>query len=185
MFISNRIVFLKKKNFEKRTDTTKVELDEVRSIEEPTQTTKPTESDLIRSNPKPIIEALLRRSGRVLRQSDRYYDFLVWDGDPVKFDKNNEDPITYMDAMQRSDFDKWLEAMKSEIESMKINDIWTFINPLEGVKSIGCKWIFKRKRGADGKIETYKVCLVIKKYHQRYGIDYDEIFSPVTMLKFI
>ena len=44
-----------------------------------------------------------------------------------------------MDAMQRSDFDKWLDAMKSEMESMKINDIWTLVNPPEEIRPIGCK----------------------------------------------
>ena len=34
-------------------------------------------------------------------------------------------------------------------------------------------------------MEIYKVCLVTKDYHQHYGIDYDEIFSPVAMLKSI
>ena len=34
-------------------------------------------------------------------------------------------------------------------------------------------------------MKIYKVCLVVKDYHQYYGIDYDEIFSPVTMLKSI
>ena len=51
--------------------------------------------------------------------------------------------------------------------------------------TIGCKWIFKRKWGADGKVETYKAHLVAKGYRQRYGIDYDETFSPVAMLKSI
>ena len=55
----------------------------------------------------------------------------------------------------------------------------------EGIKPIGCKWIFKRKRGADGKVETYKARLVAKGYRQHYGIDYDETFSPVAMLKSI
>ena len=75
--------------------------------------------------------------------------------------------------------------MKSKIESMKINGVWTFIDPSEGIKSIGYKWVFKRKRGVDGKVETYKVHLVVKGYRQHYGIDYDEIFSLVAMLKSI
>ena len=59
---------------------------------------------------------------------------------------------------------------------MKVNYVWTLVDPLEGVKLIGCKWIFKRKRGADGKVEIYKARLVAKEYRQHYGIDYDEIF---------
>ena len=34
-------------------------------------------------------------------------------------------------------------------------------------------------------METYKEYLVAKDYRQHYGIDYDEIFSPVAMLKSI
>ena len=90
-----------------------------------------------------------------------------------------------MDVMQRPDSEKWLEAMKFEMESMKVNDVWTLVDPPEGVKPIGCKRVFKRKRGADGKVETYKARLVAKGYRQRYGIDYDETFFSVAMLKFI
>ena len=63
--------------------------------------------------------------------------------------------------------------MKFEMESMEINSIWTLVDPLEGIKLIGCKWIFKRKRGEDGNVETYKAYLVAKEYHQHYGIDYN------------
>ena len=75
--------------------------------------------------------------------------------------------------------------MKSEMESIVINGVWTLIDPPKEIKPIGCKQIFKRKRGANGKIETYKAHLVAKDYRQHYGIDYDEMFSPVVMLKFI
>ena len=34
-------------------------------------------------------------------------------------------------------------------------------------------------------METYKVRLVVKRYRQHYSIDYDEMFSPMIMLKFI
>ena len=52
------------------------------------------------------VEEPLRRSGRVPRQSDRYFSFLVHDGDPIELDENDEDPITYMDALQRSDSER-------------------------------------------------------------------------------
>ena len=92
---------------------------------------------------------------------------------------------TYMDAMQRPDFKKCLEAMKSEMESMKVNDVWTLVDPSERVKPIGCKWVFKKKRGVDGKVETNKARLVAKGYRQYYDIHYNEMFSPMAMLKSI
>ena len=67
--------------------------------------------------------------------------------------------------------------MKSEMESIKINNVWALVDPPEGIKSIGCKWIFKKKKDADEKVKTYKACLFAKDYRQHYGIDYDEIFS--------
>ena len=54
------------------------------------------------------------------------------------------------------------------------------VDPHEGAKIIECKWIFKEK--ADN---IFKGRLMAKCFKRTHGIDYDEIFSPVVMLKFI
>ena len=63
------------------------------------------EPTLIGSNLEPIEEPL-RRSGRVPCQLDRYFSFLVHNDDPIELDENDEDPITYIDALQRSNSEK-------------------------------------------------------------------------------
>ena len=81
-------------------------------------------------------------------------------------------PLTYQYAMNSPDSERWLEAMKSEMDSMYDNQVWTLVDPPEGVKPIGCKWVFKRKINMDENVQIH-------------GIDYDEIFSPVVMSKSI
>ena len=54
-----------------------------------------------------------------------------------------------------------------------------------GNKPLQCKWIFKRKMKADGAIDKYKARLVVKGYKQREGLDYFDIYSPVTRIRSI
>ena len=75
--------------------------------------------------------------------------------------------------------------MNVEMKSMSSNKVWKLVDLPERIKLIGCKWVYKRKRGEDGKVETFKARLIVKGYTQKEGIDYDETFPPVAMLKSI
>ncbi|XP_073358178.1 uncharacterized protein [Aegilops tauschii subsp. strangulata] len=73
----------------------------------------------------------------------------------------------------------WRAAMEQEIHALQRNNTWRLVPPPSGVNIIDSKWVFKVKKHADGSIERYKARLVAKGFKQRYGIDYEDTFSPV------
>ena len=63
---------------------------------------------------------------------------------------DNDEPMSYEEAMVGPDSNKWLEAMKSEIGSMYENKVWTLVDLPDDRQAIENKWIFKKKTDADG-----------------------------------
>ena len=72
--------------------------------------------------------------------------------------------------------------MKEELNALSKNYTWDLVTLPLGKSVVGCKWIYKIKTHSDGYIERYKACLVAKGFTQEYGIDYEEIFAPVTQI---
>ncbi|KAK1422289.1 hypothetical protein QVD17_25292 [Tagetes erecta] len=91
-----------------------------------------------------------------------------------------ETPRNYKEAAMNK---KWIEAMKSELESINKNNTWKLTDLPEGQKLIGLKWLFKAKKDAAGKINRHKARLVAKGYAQEHGIDFDEVFAPVARME--
>ena len=91
--------------------------------------------------------------------------------------------MNYEEAMMSPNFGKWLEAMKSEIGSMYENKVWSLVDLPDDRQAIENKWIFQKKTDANGNVTVYKARLVAKGFRQVQGVDYNETFSPVAMLK--
>ncbi|KAL0423433.1 UNVERIFIED_CONTAM: hypothetical protein Sradi_0878100 [Sesamum radiatum] len=69
------------------------------------------------------------------------------------------DPRTYVEAMSDIHSDKWLDAMRSEMDSIGSNQVWTLVDPLKCVKPVGCKWVYKCKLRAEGRLLSSRVGL--------------------------
>ncbi|KAJ9566912.1 hypothetical protein OSB04_002878 [Centaurea solstitialis] len=128
-------------------------------------TTPVVEPEIQHNNVEPQSEPIeevqtqdLRRSSRVRQEPDRYLGFLV-----SQDSGDLNEPTSYGEAVSGSESEQWQEAMRAEMQSMYDN----------------------QKTDMDGNVHTFKARLVAKGFTQTHGIDYDETFSPVAMLKSI
>ena len=118
-----------------------------------------------------------RRSERQKRPPD-YYGVRV-----NLSSETTSEPKTIEEATSSPEKSKWMEAMESEMQSLKENDVWELVELPKGRKTVGSKWVYKVKTGADGSVERYKARLVAQGYTQKFGTDYDETFCPVVRME--
>ncbi|GJZ01840.1 retrotransposon protein, putative, ty1-copia subclass [Tanacetum coccineum] len=81
--------------------------------------------------------------------------------------------------------DKWLNATNVEMQSMRDNEVWELFDLPPNGKTIGHKWLFKKKTDIDGAVHTYKARLVAKGFTQTPGIAYEETFSLIADIRAI
>jgi hypothetical protein len=65
------------------------------------------------------------------------------------------------------------QAIDSEFSALLWNNTWHLVPPDSDRNLIDCKWVYNIKH-------KHKARLVVKGFKQRYGIDYDDMFSPVV-----
>ncbi|KAJ0581064.1 putative RNA-directed DNA polymerase [Helianthus annuus] len=75
---------------------------------------------------------------------------------------------------------EWRHAMAEEFHALHKNGTWSLVPYVKNTNLVDCKWVYRLKTDAQGKLTRYKARLVAKGFHQQPGIDYHETFSPVV-----
>ncbi|KAK8660986.1 hypothetical protein V6N13_051888 [Hibiscus sabdariffa] len=159
VFVARTGVFLEKEFLTNSGKGRNIELEEVQQQ----QVIEPEVEEIsqaVGENPTDLETQPLRRSTRERHEPERYGFLVTTHGDVILVDQ--DEPKTYQEAVASPDSEKWLEAMRSEMDSMSENQVWTLVEPPEGIKPIGCKWVFKKKTDMNGNVQTYKGRLVTK-----------------------
>nr|GEX41506.1 retrotransposon protein, putative, Ty1-copia subclass [Tanacetum cinerariifolium] len=68
---------------------------------------------------------------------------------------------------------------------MKDNDVWVLVEFPPNARTVGSKWLFKKKTDMDGAVYIFKARLVANGFTQTYGVDYEETFTPVADIRAI
>ena len=100
-----------------------------------------------------------RRSTRERNPPKRYTDFVLY----VLLTDDGEHSC-FQEAIECVENDKWKMEMKEQMDSLEKKKTWELVELPKDRKTVGCKWVFKLKKGIDGKVERYKSRLVAKWY---------------------
>ncbi|GKG30275.1 putative retrotransposon ty1-copia subclass protein, partial [Tanacetum coccineum] len=96
-----------------------------------------------------------------------------------------DEPANYKAALKDPESEKWLAAMNVEMQSMKYNNVWELVDIPPNAKTVGHKWLSKKKTDVDGAVHTFKSRLIAKGFTQTYGVNYKETFSTVADIRAI
>ncbi|GJX74117.1 retrovirus-related pol polyprotein from transposon TNT 1-94 [Tanacetum coccineum] len=96
--------------------------------------------------------------------------------------KDGDEPTSIAKALSDS---SWVEAMQEEHLQFKLQKVWILVDLPSGKRAIGTKWVFRNKKDERGIVIRNKARLVAQGHGQEEGIDYEEVFAPVTRIEAI
>ena len=94
--------------------------------------------------------------------------------------KPTVDPVYFEEEIQD---ENWEDAMNQEIDAIRRNETWGLVKLPENKKALGVKWIYRTKLKQNWEVQKYKAKLIVKGYKEKFGVDYEEVFIPVTRLE--
>ncbi|CAI7877786.1 unnamed protein product [Closterium sp. NIES-53] len=93
-----------------------------------------------------------------------------------------KEPATIQQALGGEHKEKWREAMDKELKALQERNTWKVV-PIKVARNktiLTGKWVFRVKTKADGTIDKFKACWVMRGFDQEQGRDFTETFAPVS-----
>ena len=90
------------------------------------------------------------------------------------------EPKTYKEAINDTFWPLWEKSMKDKFDSLVANNTWKLVDPPPDRRVLPGKWVYKLKRGHQGKILRHKSRWVVRGFMQQEGLDYNETFATVV-----
>ncbi|XP_076952863.1 uncharacterized protein LOC143626771 [Bidens hawaiensis] len=128
-----------------------------------------------KESPKKTLDMMVQDEHKVPENKEISINYImsrkVWNRSQVEVDEifsynvalkimeNNEDhePVSVDECKQRHDWTKWKDAIEAELNSLTKREVFgPIVQTPEGVKPVGYKWVFVRKRNDKYEITLYK-----------------------------
>lgn len=94
---------------------------------------------------------------------------------------NQAVPLSFDEALRSPKAEKWLEAVKIELQAMFDKSVFEYVPVVpDGKKLVKCKFVFRNKVSSDGSLIKEKARLVAKGFSQIYGVDFGDTYAPVA-----
>jgi hypothetical protein len=125
-------------------------------------------------------EAVQEKPRRVQKPNSLYPESEWVKANVARETSKRLEPQTYEEALDGEGSELWQKAMDDEMASLLENKTWEIETVPEGAKPVPVKSVYKFKTDANGNVERYKARVCAKGFRQKHGIDFEEVFAPVS-----
>jgi hypothetical protein len=125
-------------------------------------------------------QELRKNLARERKTPARYRANLAIEGSNPRGSGEHHELQTYQETVSGEESELWQKSMDEKMRSLLENSTWELVERPKGVKPIPMKWVYKVKRDTQGNVERYKSRLVAKGFLQKQGVDFEEVYTPVS-----
>lgn len=136
--------------------------------------------------------------GHNIDYDEKYFDYKSPDpnavDDPSSPEESDASPTSFLCIVEPSSFEEavsvpeatqWKHAMDDELNTLKERNVYELVSRPLNKKVIGSRWVYKIKENGHHHAKVFKARIVAQGYRQVFGIDYDQVFTPVVNFEVI